>query len=149
MDHTQPPEPIDGRYPRVLTVRDLASGMQLAWQPVPDETAVATVAVVLSLFRKYGAPLVLKSDNGSAFKSEDFAKLLASHGVAWLPSPPRMPSYNGSCEATNRHAKLRTAHFALRDHGGRWTSAALQAARRCPLPTARCLLSAVCCPLPP
>jgi hypothetical protein len=33
----------------------------------------------------------------------------------------------------------RTEHFALRDHDGRWTTAALAAARRC-------LLSAAYCP---
>jgi transposase-like protein len=39
MDHAQPPSSIDGYYRRVLAVRDLASGMQLAWLPVLDETA--------------------------------------------------------------------------------------------------------------
>ena len=34
MDHTEPPTPIDGRWPHVLAVRDLASHMQLAWLPV-------------------------------------------------------------------------------------------------------------------
>ena len=130
MDHTHPPEPIDGIYPSILCVRDLASGMQLAWQPVPDETAGTTITVVESLFAAHGLPLVVKSDNGSAFKDQGFTDLLKQHRVVPLLSPPRTPRYNGSCEATNRHGKVRTDHFAQRNHGGRWTTAAFEAARR-------------------
>jgi transposase InsO family protein len=130
MDHTRPPEPIDGIYPSILCVRDLASGMQLAWQPVPNEMACTTIAVVESLFTAHGPPLVIKSDNGAAFKDHDFIELLKRHRVEPLFSPPRTPRYNGSCEATNRHGKIRTAHFAQRNCCGRWTTAALEAARR-------------------
>jgi transposase InsO family protein len=130
MDHTHPPEPVDGVCPSILCVRDLASGMQLAWQPVPDETAVTTINVVESLFIAHGPPLVVKSDNGAAFKDRDFAELLNRHRVVPLPSPPRTPRYNGSCEATNRHAKVRTQHFARRNCHGHWTSAAVEAARQ-------------------
>jgi transposase InsO family protein len=129
MDHTHPPEPIDDRLPAILCVRDLASGMLLAWQPVPDETAATTIAVVKSLFAEHGPPLVIKSDNGSAFKDADFAALLCDNGVTWLPSPPRRPSYNGSCEATNRQNKIRTEHFAAHNFGGRWTTAAIAQAQ--------------------
>ena len=38
MDHTDPPGPIDGRWPHILAVRDLASRMQLGWLPVASET---------------------------------------------------------------------------------------------------------------
>jgi hypothetical protein len=34
MDHAEPHRPIDGRWPRILAVRDLASGYQVAWLPV-------------------------------------------------------------------------------------------------------------------
>jgi transposase InsO family protein len=130
MDHTQPPEPIEGVYPSILCVRDLASGMQLAWQPVRDETAKTTIALVESLIAEHGPPLVIKSDNGPAFKDHDFAALLLRHRVVPLPSPPRTPRYNGSCEATNGHGKVRTQHFADRDHQGSWTRAAVSAAQR-------------------
>lgn len=129
MDHTRPPEPIDGIYPSILCVRDLGSGMQLVWQPVPDETAATTIAVVRSLFAKHGPPLVVKSDNGAAFKDHGFAALLCQHRVVPLRSPPRTPCYNGSCEATNGHAKVRTQHFADRDSRGFWTTAALSDAQ--------------------
>ena len=130
MDHTHPPEPVDGLCPSILCVRDLASGMQLAWQPVPDETAATTINVVESLFIAHGSPLIVKSDNGAAFKNRDFAELLKRHRVVPLPSPPHTPRYNGSCEATNGHAKIRTQHFARRNCRGHWTAAAAEAARQ-------------------
>jgi hypothetical protein len=40
-DFAWPPAAIEGRYPRLLSVRDLASGVQLAWQPAAGETAAA------------------------------------------------------------------------------------------------------------
>ncbi len=39
MDYAEPPLPIDGVYRALLSVRDLASGKQLAWLPVPAPTA--------------------------------------------------------------------------------------------------------------
>jgi hypothetical protein len=63
--------------------------------PVSDQTKLVAVAVLESLFLEHGPPLVLKNDNGSASKSEVFQAMLARYGVAWLPSPPRKPQYNG------------------------------------------------------
>jgi transposase InsO family protein len=128
MDHVDPPTPIDDGNRAVLAVRDLASGMQLAWQPVLNQTEPPATAALESLFEKYGPPLVLKSDNGSAFKSNVLQAMLVRYGVIWLPSPPRMPQYNGSCEAGNGSLRRRTDHFARR--AGRWTSSCLRAARR-------------------
>jgi putative transposase len=130
MDHSQPPELAGRTYPSILSVRDLGSGMQLAWRPVPDETAQTTIAVVQSLFDEHGPPLVVKSDNGAAFISHELDELLSRYQVAWLPSPPRRPSYNGSCEAAIGGCKIRTEHFAQRDHDGCWTSESMEAARR-------------------
>jgi transposase InsO family protein len=128
MDHVVPPNSIDGVDRATLAVRDLASGAQLAWQPVPDQTAAPTVAVLKSLIAAHGPPLVLKSDNGSAFKSWEFGEMLYEHEIAWLPSPPRCPRYNGGCEAGNGSMRIRTDHFA--QYTGGWTSDSMEAARR-------------------
>jgi hypothetical protein len=115
MDHAQPPAPIDGCYRRVLAVRDLATGMQLAWLPVLDETAETTAAVLQLLFAQHGAPLVLKSDNGSPFISRLLYELLAAWQVVPLFSPPRVPAYNG---LRGRHRSLEGAHrLSGRDRG--------------------------------
>lgn len=62
MDHVHPPSPIDGVHDKAFSIRDLASGQQLAWLPVADETAATAVPVLESLVSEHGAPLVVKSD---------------------------------------------------------------------------------------
>jgi len=128
MDHVVPPRLIDGVYHAAFSLRDLASGAQLAWQPVSDQTAWPTTAVLKSLINKHGPPLLVKSDNGPAFKSKELQDLLAAYGIGWLPSPPYAPWYNGGCEAGNGSMRTRTDHFAER--AGGWTGQCLEAARR-------------------
>ena len=130
MDHTEPPCAIDGRWRHILAVRDLASRMQLGWLPVTSEGAQETCHALENLFRRHGPPLVLKSDNGSAFIDDDTAQLLDRWDVFPLFSPPRTPQYNGTCEAGNGAMKTRTEHQAiLGAEPGQWTAASLQAAQ--------------------
>jgi hypothetical protein len=130
-DFAWPPEVIEGRYPRLLSVRDLASGMQLAWRPVGGESATETCGVLTGLFREHGAPLVLKVDNGPAFRSEELERMLSPYGVAVLYSPAYTPSYNGSVEAGVGAMKGRTEMQSwLRGASGSWTWEDLEAARQ-------------------
>jgi transposase InsO family protein len=130
MDHTEPPCAIDGRWRHILAVRELASRMQLGWLPVASEGAEETCRALESLFRRHGSPLVLKSDNGSAFLDADTQQLLGRWGVFPLFSPPHTPQYNGSCEAGNGAMKTRTEHQAiLAAEPGPWTAAGLLAAQ--------------------
>ena len=130
IDHSEPPRPIDGCYTRILAVRDLASGMQLAWTPVHDATASAALQVLEGLMRTQGPPLVLKSDNGSAFISADFTAWLECWQIISLLSPVRMPRYNGACEAGIGAAKRRTEVVAAQ-HGrdDHWSANDLYAAQ--------------------
>jgi transposase InsO family protein len=131
MDHAEPPRTIDGRWPRILSIRDLASGCQLAWLPVLDETAETTIDVLQWLFLEHGPPLVLKSDNGSGFISEAMRSFLDHWEVTPLFSPPRTPEYNGSIEAGNGALKTHTHEQAARQgRTGHWTADDLEAARR-------------------
>ena len=114
IDHSQPPRPIDGCYGQILAIRDLASGMQLAWTPVLDATAAEALSVLEMLVLQHGPPLVLKSDNGSAFTSALFADWLARWQIVSLLSPVRMPRYNGACEAGIGGMKRRTELVAAR-----------------------------------
>jgi transposase InsO family protein len=130
-DFAWPPAAIAGRYPRLLSVRDLASGVQLAWQPAAGETAAQACAVLAGLFREHGPPLVLKVDNGAAFDSAELQKLLWQHGVEGLYSPAYTPQYNGAVEAGVGALKGRTAAQALaRGAPGEWTWEDLEAARQ-------------------
>ena len=67
IDHAEPPQVIDERYERLLAVRDLASHYVLGWLPVTAANAETTCAALEALFVEHSPPLVIKSDNGSAF----------------------------------------------------------------------------------
>lgn len=130
IDFTQPPSPVDGLFPSVLVVRDLASGYRLAARPVLSQDALAVRALLIELFEQHGAPLVLKYDNGSPFCNAVVDQLLAIRGVISLVSPPGYPQYNGSIEAGIGSLKTFAAHLAAgRGHPGYWTCDDLEGAR--------------------
>src|SRR5262249_50599287 len=114
IDFTGPRPAIEGRYPYLLAVRDLASGSQLLWRPVAAATAAAAGEALASLFAEPGAPLVVKCDNGSPFTSAAVEELLGAHGVVALYSPPYWPRYKGSVEAGINSLKSRTEGWASR-----------------------------------
>jgi transposase InsO family protein len=138
IDFSQTPHRIDGSFAHALAIRDLASGYQLTWHGVTAQSAAEVLAELPVLFTIYGAPLVLKSDNGSAFCAERVQAWLGCWGVKSLFSPPGMPRYNGSIEASIRSLTTRTRYLAERQgHDHAWTSADLEAARQQANTTAR------------
>jgi hypothetical protein len=129
MDFTQPPQPIDSKYPYVFLVRDLASGAQVLAQPVPSRELHHVIAALRVLFIQMGAPLVLKSDNefdpsrtarftdpDQTAARERLAALLDEFNVTALLSPPYFPRYNGAIEAGIGAFKTR-AHLEAARHG--------------------------------
>lgn len=129
MDFTQPDAAIDGQSTRVLFVRDLASGCTLLARPCKSESSEVTVNALTGLFAVFGPPLVLKSDNGSAFASGEVQLLLAQNSVIPLFSPPYWPRYNGSCERGLGWLKVRARHlYELAAQPGTWSSSDLQRA---------------------
>ncbi len=130
-DFTEPPAPIDGLYRRLLLVRDLASGRHLLALPCDGESAGLVVGALRFLFQLYGPPLVLKMDNGSAFRSAEVETLLQKHGVFALFSPPGTPAYNGSVEAGIGSLEVRAFYESARhDRPGEWTCDDIAAACR-------------------
>jgi transposase InsO family protein len=130
IDFSQAPRLIDGLYPYLLAVRDLASSQQLLWLPVFDLTAVTAQKALRLLFELHGAPLVLKMDNGSAFLADATQELLTPWDVIPLFSPAYLPRYNGAIEASIGSLKTRTAWMAaLQGHPGFWTCDDVDAAR--------------------
>lgn len=130
IDASQAPSPIDGCFPKILAVRDLASGFCLAALPIEHDTNRNACDLMEALVVCHGAPLVLKSDNGSSFISEEFTRLLNTLAVVHLTSPPVTPSYNGSIEAGIGSLKTRTHYEAARhDHPGYWNCDDLEAGR--------------------
>jgi transposase InsO family protein len=130
-DFTQPLHPIDGTFPYVLAIRDLASHYQLAWCPVRGETADDVQPVLRALFAEHGPALVLKNDNGSGFIAASTQDTLSTAGVIQLLSPPARPQYNGALERSNGVLKTYThQHAQSAGHPFRWTSDDLEHARR-------------------
>lgn len=115
IDFTEAEAPIDGVFPYLLMVRDLASGFTLLSRPVKAEDAASVLPALMMLFAWAGAPLVLKSDNGGAFKAEETQALLERHGVVSLISPPYMPEYNAAEEVGHGAQKTWMAILAAQN----------------------------------
>lgn len=97
---------------QVLVVRDLATSKLLAVKPAVHATAEVVDETLESLFTTHGAPLVLKSDNGSNVIGGRMPELLEEWRVIALRSPPRTPRYNGSIEASVGSIKRRLERIA-------------------------------------
>lgn len=83
----------------VHNVRDI--GAQYVMEPMVTPT-LATGAMVASnlerLFRRHGAPLFMKRDNGGNLCSHEVNEVLARWMVLPLTSPSYYPKYNGAIE---------------------------------------------------
>jgi len=128
-DFTQTPSPVDGVFPYVLVVRDIATQCTLLAAPCLAQAAEVVVFLLRQLFGLYAPPLVLKSDNGSPFIAAATRALCSLHGVVNLLSPPLTPRYNGSIEATAGQLKARAALIAMQQTCDVWSSDILEAAR--------------------
>ncbi|MBL9149570.1 MAG: transposase family protein [Phycisphaerae bacterium] len=95
-----------------LLVRDLAGSMQLAAIPAAHATAAVAAETLRALVAAHGAPLVLKTDNGSNVAEAEVREALAAMGIAHLRSPPGTPRYNGSVEAGIGSLKARLRAIA-------------------------------------
>jgi transposase InsO family protein len=131
MDFTEAPAPIDGEFPYILVIRDLASGYLVLALPCREATRAVVRAALVEVLMETDAPLVLKSDNGSHFTGKEVGDLLAGRGIVHLKSPPGTPRYNGAVEAGIGSLKTR-AHFlsARRDRPGEWTCDDMEGARQ-------------------
>jgi transposase InsO family protein len=129
IDFSQAPAAIEGNYPYLLAVRDLASHYTLLWLPVFAMTAEVTVAALTQLFKAEGAPLLLKMDNGSPFHADATTSFLAAMQVQVLYSPAYTPRYNGAIEAGIGSLKTRTYRWATLHGHSVWTCDDVEAAR--------------------
>jgi transposase InsO family protein len=131
MDHSEATQLIDGQYEQTFAVRDLASHRQLVWCGVESIGAEEACSILEELFARHGPPLVMKSDNGSAFIAEVMQELLRRRRVTPLLSPKRRPQYNGALERANSTHKVYTHQQAVTEgHPRYWTTANLDAAPR-------------------
>ena len=67
--------------------------------------SVTTEKVILTLipiFLRFGLPLMLGTDNGPQFISDEFEQYLKEHGIKHYTSIPLWPQSNGEVECQNR-----------------------------------------------
>jgi len=130
MDHTRPPGAVDGLYPCILLVRDLAGHFLVGAMPQRAAAGRAVADALVDLFERHGAPLVLKFDNHSAFIGWEVREVLERYGVLPLVSPVHQPQYNGSIEAGAGQFKTRAHILAAKmNHPEQWTANDVEGAR--------------------
>jgi transposase InsO family protein len=95
----------DGEICEPFTVRDKHSRKVLCARLMTSKTAEAVRAVMTELFRKYGLPKAIHSDNGSPFAATNGILRLTTLSAWWITlgilperSQPGRPGQNGSLE---------------------------------------------------
>ena len=98
----------DGRAVEAEITRDIATGTWLTARIGRKANAVEVLTHLESLHDEHGAlPLVLQTDNGSAYTSEMVGRWLKAHKVIHLRSLQRTPKHNPVVERGNRTLKGR------------------------------------------
>lgn len=95
----------DGEICEPFTVRELVSRKILCVKLMRSKSSEAVRAVLTDLFKKYGLPKVIRSDNGTPFSSPNGVLSLTSLSAWWITlgiTPDRTekgsPGQNGSLE---------------------------------------------------
>ncbi|XP_043205454.1 uncharacterized protein K02A2.6-like [Amphibalanus amphitrite] len=87
--------------------------------PMKTTTSERTVAVMRTVFARLGLPLVLVTDNGPQFTSQEFAQFASSNGIRHVRVAPHHPSSNGMAErAVGSLKNSLKATLAADDSGG-------------------------------
>ncbi len=113
-----------GRKLMVHVVQDLCTRYRFTPLVAVESKGSAIARHLASLFRRHGAPLFLKRDNGSPLNHAAVDTVLANHGVIPLNSPAHYPQYNGAVEKGIRD--LQTALGECLPPAQRWRPAQLR-----------------------
>ncbi len=92
---------VNGEPFRGLLVKDEASGYALAIDIARSFNATDVKAILLRLFRLYGVPRHLRSDNGPEFIAKALKEWLAERGTETAYIDPGKPWQNGFSESFN------------------------------------------------
>ena len=95
-----------GRKKELLLVQDECARKKVAKRLVDGPARSSDVAENLrEAFERYGAPLVLKQDNGAPLNADEVKALCEEYNVVLLNSPPHHPRYNGRKERNFRDVR--------------------------------------------
>ncbi|HEY1792917.1 MAG TPA: hypothetical protein VGG34_08355 [Opitutaceae bacterium] len=89
----------------VHAVQDLCTRFRFAPLVAAQSKGEEVALHLETLFRKHGAPLFLKRDNGSPLNHAAVDDLIAQYGIIPLNSPAYYPKYNGAVEKGIREMK--------------------------------------------
>lgn len=64
-----------------------------------------TIKCLQEIFKVFGNPATMKSDNGPPFSSSKFVEFCQSQSIELIKSPPHNPSSNGLVERVNKNLK--------------------------------------------
>eukprot|EP00762_Andalucia_godoyi_P003229 ANDGO_01040.mRNA.1 Retrovirus-related Pol polyprotein from transposon 17.6 len=116
------PLPVDEAGHKYLIVAIDAFSRFVELRSAPDCTAKEAARLILDIVGRYGAPRVIRSDNGSQYSAQIVEELLKLLGCGRHFTIPYRPQSNGIVERVNgevmRH--LRALVMDLRMHG-RWS----------------------------
>jgi transposase InsO family protein len=124
IDATERGRDRQGRKLFVHAVQDLCSRYRFAPLLALESKGPAVAEHLDKLFRRHGAPLFLKRDNGSPLNAAEVDAVLAEHGVIPLNSPAHYPRYNGAIEKGIREVQ-EALGACLVPRPVRWQPAAL------------------------
>jgi hypothetical protein len=114
VDDTQLGHDPEGQPLWLNTLQDLGSSYKLPGLLGPLAPGAQIADHLERLFHAYGAPLILKRDNGSNLNHHDVNALLAAWGVIPLNSPAAYPQYNGAIEHAQREIKAQLGDLSPR-----------------------------------
>lgn len=92
---------ISGRKVRILNVVDIFSRYAMGSLVEHSITGALAAQHLEGLFLRYGAPRVLRRDNGTEFEAKVFKKMLSAWRVRDEPVPKAQPYDNGHLESFN------------------------------------------------
>jgi len=99
----------DGTKIWIHNIKDLGSQYILPPVTGPIMSGKEVAENLKNLFDRFGAPLILKRDNGSNLCAEEVNNVLKKYKVIALTSPTYYSQYNGSIEQANGLMKKRIA----------------------------------------
>jgi len=102
----------------ILVIIDDSSRYLLNWSITTEATSEVVRKLLCETFLIFGAPKVLKSDNGPQFR-EELKSFLQELAIEHYPNPVRRPSFNGKTERHNKEVRFaveKAAQTAEVDH---------------------------------